>query len=322
MLRTAKQAILGAFQSAGYDIVKRGTAVPTIARPPAAAPVSAAPETPPHPLGATKRAPAEFRDAMARYEASYPIQDGGDPIVEALARDGLCIVPDFLPSELVSQIHDQALPIGEGFRSRKLTGPNRHRIFDECGFLRVNSPENLAPLTAAFFDHPRIHSVVRSYLSGSGRRMERYLDYKHSNRLDTSVHPHFDNIYRMLKVFFYLNDIPDTHAPFTMWKRSHLKRPWRELPDYLYFADHPYGWGVVPLSVASTFGKGEHSDIERVECTARAGTAIFCDVSAVHSASLLRDGYRLMLVDNWMMQDNGKWLNPYHAYATPPEGLV
>ena len=76
------------------------------------------------------------------------------------------------------------------------------------------------------------------------------------------------------------------------------------------------------FSVASTFGQGEYSDIERIECTARAGTAIFCDVSAVHSASLLRDGYRLMLVDNWMMQDNGKWLNPYHEKATPPEGLV
>ena len=70
-------------------------------------------------------------------------------------------------------------------------------------------------------------------------------------------------------------------------------------------------------------GTGEHADIVKTECVAKAGTAIFfCDVSGLHSASLLRDGYRLMFVDNWMAQENGKWLNPYHGKATSPNGFV
>ena len=213
MLRTAKRAVLGAFQSAGYDIVKRGMTAAAIAPSPAITPppVSTAPEAPRvHLLRDAKQTPAEFHEAMVRCETSFPVQGNGDPIVEALTRDGLCIVPNFIPPELVSSMHDEALQIAERFRSGELKGPNRFHLYDDCGFLRVNTPENLAPLTAAFFDNSRIQGVVHSYLSGFGRRIEKYLDYKHSNRPDTSLHPHFDNIYRMLKVFFYLNDIPDT----------------------------------------------------------------------------------------------------------------
>src|SRR5262245_61034217 len=47
------------------------------------------------------------------------------------------------------------------------------------------------------------------------------------------------------------------------------------------------------------------------ECPAprQQATAIFIDVSGLHAASVLRSGYRLMLVDCWMMYD-GNWIPP------------
>ncbi len=169
---------------------------------------------------------------------------------------------------------------------------------------------------------PRAGPSPRGYLSHHARRMEKYLDYKFANRVDVNLTAHTDNIYRMLKVFFYLNNITETNAPFSMWRRSQQRREWRRLPDYLQYIDHPYGRdGHIPKHIYSQLGSGENADVERVECTAAAGTAIFCDVSGLHSASLLREGYRLMLVDNWMTYDKN-WLNPYHCKVTGPDGHV
>lgn len=316
MLRAAKTAVLRAANLAGYEIVKRGAA--PMAPPPIPAP---APPPPIDPILSVRRSPDEFREAMSEYEQKFPVRKNGNEIVDALEKDGLCIVPDFLPSDRVRAIHDEALAVAKTIHGGTFTGPNRITDFRDQGFLRLNSPENAAPLTAALFEDSRIKEVAQAYLSGHARRMEKYVDYKYANLFDGALHPHCDNIYRMLKVFFYLNDIPETHAPFTMWKRSQLKRSWRELPDYLYFSDHPHGWGHIPEGVHSGFGKGDNADIVKVTCTAKAGTAIFCDVSGMHAASLLRDGYRLMLVDCWFTFDQ-TWLSPYHSKATGPNGYL
>ena len=277
-------------------------------------------------LVAPRHSFAEFTAEMARYERENPILPAPadvQNIVNGLIEDGVYFVPDFLPPATVKAMHDEAKQIAETVRSGGFDEKNRHVLYKQYGFLRLNNPENVAPTTRKFFNDPRIHLVVQSYLSNRGRRMDKYIDYKFECLLDANILPHADNIYRTVKVSLYMNDIPETNAPFTVWKKSHQKRAWRMLPDYLHYREHPYRrFGSVPSNVYNELGSGEDADIVKTECVARAGTAIFCDVSALHAASLLRGGYRLMLVDNWMAQENGKWLNPYHSKATPLAGFA
>ena len=186
---------------------------------------------------------SDFVAEMQRYEATLAPRRTADPqfILDSLFEDGVCFVPNFLPPEALTRLHDEVLAVAREVRAGTFKEQNRHVVYPQYGFLRLNNPENVTPGAAQFFDDPRISNVVEAYLAGHGRRMEKYIDYKFDNRPDANLLPHTDNIYRMVKVFLYLNDIPDTHAPLTYWKKSHLKRPWRKIPDYLHYAEHPYG---------------------------------------------------------------------------------
>jgi hypothetical protein len=324
MLSVIKRSILAMARSAGYEIVRKD-ALPTA---PAAAPMIAplAPTRPISPIFESEIDIGEFDAAMAEYERKFVPQRATDPgnqwIVDALTTEGFCMVPDFFPPEEIKAMHDEGVGFAVACANGTLVSDVRQQRYLEDGVFRLHKVESLAPTTAPFYSDARIADVAQAYLAGHARRMEKYLDYKFEPRPDGNIFQHFDNCYRMLKVYLYLVDLEEENAPTNFWRRSQQRRPWRRLPDYVKYIDHAYGqFGFVPGPIFDELGKGENADIERVVCAGKAGTALFFDSSGLHAASIPRSSYRLALVDNWMTFDGG-WVHPWHRKHSPPEGYI
>lgn len=90
---------------------------------------------------------------------------------------------------------------------------------------------------------------------------------------------------KLVKVFLYLNDVPESVGPFTYLAGSHDGGKWRRL-----FPQHPPRGSLKMPPDESRFIPQE----DVVVAAGPAGTIIFCDTTGLHRGGLAMAGHRLM----------------------------
>ncbi len=92
---------------------------------------------------------------------------------------------------------------------------------------------------------------------------------------------------QLVKVFLYINDVDEGSGPFIYLKKSHIFGKWRSL-----FPQKP------PRGSAGSESKIPTED--KVVCTGKKGTIIFCDTSGLHRGGHAKSGNRFMYTSVFM----------------------
>lgn len=92
---------------------------------------------------------------------------------------------------------------------------------------------------------------------------------------------------QLVKVFLYINDVDEGSGPFIYLKKSHIFGKWRGL-----FPQKP------PRGSAGNESKIPTDD--KVICTGKKGTIIFCDTSGLHRGGHAKTGNRFMYTSVFM----------------------
>jgi len=237
-----------------------------------------------------------YRRLLTPAEPTHTVEE----YLHELRRDGVTIIPELLPADVVEQMRaalprlDEFVVSPEGDRS--LTYPDAHEI------------EALRP----FFDNETIRDLVRSYLSRDAVMRRRTIGIK----VVTGEFPTFETNYHMdtwkhrVKVFFYLEDVTADTAPTIYLRGSHrgFWRLWTEQRIHRYFRvqDTGFAAGGEDFFYLGSFWPHEVRQLkndygfEDFVCTAPAGSALVFDGRGLHRATPLRAGRRAILVSYWI----------------------
>jgi len=214
-------------------------------------------------------------------------------LLEELDREGIAIVPDYLPADQLA-----AMLAGADETIRKAeAGELADRTFtiQPDIVFRISQVDELIPSTRPFFEDATIESVMRAYLS------PRVVSFRHEleNRFGLSKMAqadlfHFDNWRPICKAFLYLVDVGEENAPFRFLRRSHRMESWRT-PHAIEFdaggASGRFGH-FFPQEIRAL---REQHDWEEVVCTGKAGTLILADFRGLHRGTPLKSGRRVLL---------------------------
>ena len=169
------------------------------------------------------RAPRVHVDASVREE------------VATLERDGLLIIPNFLPTETVDDLRECAEVIwGREQENVKVFrhGPNT---------LNVIAEQNVAlrPELDAFYGDPRLPAIFEAverrpntFNRRAYRALERLVQAGPLDVEDPETLLHSDIFFTTHKGWLYLTDVTPECAPFVFVKRSHLLSP--KMLSYIY----------------------------------------------------------------------------------------
>lgn len=249
------------------------------------------------------RSPLAFLLERRRRFRNHPachVDEIADPILAALARDGIVVLPRFHSQADVDALHDTLREVAERVKTGDAPGDWDVVAYPSDGIYRVRDIEAIVPQCRALLAGSATAQIVRSYLQGEPRRTT-YVDYKPDVGVhDNTTVPHMDNCWSQVKVFTLLHDVGPDQAPLVYWKRSHRPGRWRLLPDFLNFIGHRFGGGgVCPPDVL--VAEEEGGSIEMVTVTGEAGTVAVMDARGFHRASNLNAGYRLQLVEAYQL---------------------
>lgn len=214
-------------------------------------------------------------------------------LLEELDREGIAIVPDYLPAEQVAAMLAGADEVIRKAQEGELA--DRTFTIQPDIVFRIGKVDELVPETRPFFEDPVIDSVMKAYLS------PRVVSFRHEleNRFGLSKMAqadlfHFDNWRPICKAFLYLVDVDEDNAPFRFLRRSHRDGPWRTRHAIEFDADGTSGrYGhFFPQEIRAL--RAQH-DWEEVVCTGKAGTLILADFRGLHRGTPLKSGRRVLL---------------------------
>ncbi len=92
---------------------------------------------------------------------------------------------------------------------------------------------------------------------------------------------------QLIKMFLYLNDVDESAGPFIYLKKSHISGKWR----HLFPQQPPRGSNGIDSEIPTD---------DRVVCTGKAGTVIFCDTSGLHRGGHAKSNNRFMYTSIFM----------------------
>lgn len=158
--------------------------------------------------------------AVYRLRPSLHPEHAGE--LEILRRDGLLVIPDFLPAEVFEQVRQEATAILRDSTQRavKTVGPNTIEFVD------VNRHSDVLPNIRTFFDDARLRALLqgaeRRKVEGYGvRKLERLVQGPPADAHDPETDLHSDIFYPVHKCWLYLTDVTADSAPFVYVKGSH-----------------------------------------------------------------------------------------------------
>jgi len=215
-------------------------------------------------------------------------------VIEALDRDGVCVIPNFLDRKLcetmIADYDRQFARVLDG------TFVGDYNAKPEYGPYRISKADEFSETAKRyFFDDPLILSVARAFVSPTAFSYRREADLKvHANLFSQSDLPHFDDWRHRFKAFLYLNDVTEKNGPFVYYTRTHKQEPWKERYNREYEVDGEEGrYGhFFPQEMRALIAR--HGFEERV-CTGPAGTLIFADFRGIHRGSVIVEGRRMLL---------------------------
>ncbi len=223
--------------------------------------------------------------------------------IETFARDGVVMIPGFLPDDVVARMADEGwrsarpLMAGDdpgGLRTQEWPG-GPLRIYD-----LIDGP---VPTAAAFFDHPFVAEFAERTTTVGMHVLDEYLDVKYEiDGPDTNVVAHFDQWKVRLKFFLLLSDVGDEQAPFVYYSGSHRPGRWRERADKRVSRT---GFAKFPAARVAAVQRRE--GFQRRVFTGRAGDLVIADTRGLHAGSVLRSGERLLAVRLYGMNGPQSW---------------
>ncbi len=257
----------------------------------------------------------DFRGTLTRHFADYPILPAKLPrnqdAMEALVRDGIVVLPSYLDPTTVTKLKE-ALTIP----ALALQAGMLKDVPEQCvdrhvahGMYRLYDIDVIFKDACAFFkEDPVILDLVQAYSSNQAQHCRMAVELRTaSDGMDgyTSINnsmPHFDSLYREVKVFGFLDDVTEDNAPMVYWTGTHKDAEWRWIPDYLRFN------GLERLNGDRNFSQYRvnefertREDFNRVTCTGPAGTVVIADTRGLHRGSMLTKGHRLQIFSQYRM---------------------
>ena len=214
-------------------------------------------------------------------------------LLDALDRDGIVVLPDYLPREQVDEMLAAAHDTMERARRGELEG-DAFTVQPEI-VVRVARADHLVPATKPFFDDEVIRGVFEAYISPDIASYRHELEYRFGlSQMAQADLWHFDNWRPICKAFLYLVDVGEDNAPFRYLKGTHKNAPWRRRYELEYDVQGPTGrFGhYFPQEIRAL--REEHG-WEELVCTGTAGTLILADFRGLHRGTPLQDGRRVLL---------------------------
>jgi len=215
-------------------------------------------------------------------------------VIEALDRDGVCVLPGFLDRALCEAMLTEYQP----HLDRVLAGTFEgiHNANPDYGPYRIGEGDRYSETARRhFFENRDIIDVARAFVSPAALSYRREVDMKiHVGQFSQSDVAHFDDWRHRFKAFLYLTDVSERNGPFVYYTGSHHQEPWRERYDLEYEVDGKDGrYGhFFPQEMRALVAT--HGFKERV-CVGPAGTLIFADFRGIHRGSVIIEGRRVML---------------------------
>ena len=219
--------------------------------------------------------------------------------LEALERDGIVFIEGLFNADEMARKNAALAHDMEGLRSGQSDAPREQLdLYPNVGRYRYYRIDLRVPETIAFRDHPVLLDLVQAYM-GNAEFMQLALEMRRQppdwDAALIDCTPHFDHVYREVKIYFALEDITDEKGPIVFWTGTHRRTQWRKLPDYLATIGGVWGdSGIINhITIANLMAKSpELADCRQVRCTIKAGSAFVCDTRGIHHASYLSSGER------------------------------
>lgn len=165
---------------------------------------------------------------------------------DTLEKDGILIIPDFLPKEQFDAIKkefDEAYSGWDPFDFNKAEFSKRQKDFPE--YFQTIAEKIISPATPAFTEYfvnnPLIDEITTAIVHRKNRLtphhhfwylQRRTLENEKAGYLHSAAYPHADVPYPTIKVFMYLNDVDETNAAYIYAKGSHKMTLKRLLFEY------------------------------------------------------------------------------------------
>lgn len=214
-------------------------------------------------------------------------------LLEELDREGIAIVPDYMPADRIAAMLAGADEVIQKAKDGELA--DRTFTIQPDIVFRIGKVDELVPATLPFFEDPTISSVMEAYLSPRVVSFRRELENRFGlSKMAQADLFHFDNWRPICKAFLYLVDVGEDNAPFRFLRRSHKDGPWRTRYAIEFDAGGTSGrYGhFFPQEIRTL---QEQEGWEEVVCTGKAGTLILADFRGLHRGTPLKDGRRVLL---------------------------
>ena len=217
--------------------------------------------------------------------------------LDTLIKNGILILPEFFDKDIVDQIVNEIKPTMFDLCNNKYSGKNKSFRFDDYGVYRLLDIDKISPTSKKFFELDLINELAKAYVSKNVHSYQKMSELKPLvGNMSVSDNWHFDDWKHRYKAFLYLADVGEEQAPFVYLKGSHNENmEWRkrkELEYYIY-GRHKGSYGYfVPDEVNYII---EKYNLEKIVCTAKAGSLIIADTRGLHKGNVLRKDYRLTL---------------------------
>lgn len=205
---------------------------------------------------------------------------------ETLRRDGLLVIPGFLPRDQFEQIRVEATSFIEDpahHTKVRQVGSNRLEIVD----MRWRGDQ--LPRTRQFFDEPRVRALLegaeRRRVHGYGMRtLERLVQGDAPGEKDPETDLHSDIFYPVHKCWLYLTDVTPDSGPLVYVKGSHRAN----LTQLRYLYQESCGPNVGSRRISRD--ELEHMHLEETAVTCAMNTLVVANTLGYHRRSTGRPG--------------------------------
>jgi len=218
-------------------------------------------------------------------------------IVATIKRDGLMIIPNFMPTETARTLAELSYKKIEEQRQAGTDAIPQYWGSEDYGVFRLRDCDEVHPEIKAFFDNESIMRIARAVTTDNIKSHQRMLEVRDRvGHVSNSDVYHFDRPHwkYKFKSHLLLNDVGPDQAPLRYLVGSFRNAPWRrrqELEDRKFGSVGPNGHFFIH--------EIEHlikeHDLEEVVCTGTAGTLVLFDARGLHRGTTLCTERRALL---------------------------
>lgn len=229
-----------------------------------------------------------------RHRGGRPRSRAAADLLHTLRRDGVVVVPKFVPDDLAQRIADDL---------RSAPSPSTSDIDTRYASRVVPDFDQVSQTASEFFANQVLRDVAAAYVGPAA------VPHRHLGRIDHEVGRtklvdlyHFDEWRHKLKAMLYLNEVGPDQAPFVYLRGSHRFGLWRLPKEREYFDYYDLAAdGNYTNEEADYCGHFFPPEVRRIKerhgladlvCVGGPGTLVLFDSRGLHHSTPLRAGAR------------------------------